>query len=117
MKTMHKLFSWIITGCLLALLCGPAVTEASAANKKTAAPQKEQQTRGTVVSCDEKTLVLRVGKGAEVKFDITIETKFGDKGGKSYGDFKAGNHVQVTYVKGHGGRTLKQIVHVVKHIN
>ncbi|OHE79862.1 MAG: hypothetical protein A2107_03050 [Verrucomicrobia bacterium GWF2_62_7] len=118
MKTTNGLFAWIATGCLFTSLIGLPLTETQAASRKPVAPPKQQQISGSVVSCDEKVLTVRVRKGEEIKFNITIETKFGEKGAiKSAADFKPGNHVRVTYVRSRGERTLKQVVHVVKHIN
>ncbi len=118
MKTTNVLFAWMVSGWLLGCMVGPLVMEAHAAGAKPAAPPKQQQLSGSVVSCDEKALIVRVRKGEEIKFNITIETKFGEKGAiKSAADFKSGNHVRVTYVRSRGERTLKQVVHVVKHIN
>lgn len=103
---------------MLASVVGTWVVETHAAAAKPATPPKQEQLSGSVVSCDEKTLVVRVKKGQEFKFSITDETKFGEKGEiKSAADFRAGNHVRVTFVRNHGERILKHIVPVVKHIN
>ncbi|MBI5685906.1 MAG: hypothetical protein HZC54_12610 [Verrucomicrobia bacterium] len=114
---MNRLFTRMLSGWVLAFLCGLPVTETLAAGAKSV-PPKPQQIRGSVVSCDEKALILRAGKGEEIKFTITMESRFGEKGAiKSAADFKPGNHVLVTYVRTREGRILKQVVHVVKHIN
>lgn len=117
MKIIQRLFAWTVTALLLASISGPLATEAHAATKPAALP-KPQQINATVVSCDEKTLTVRTRKGEELKLTINIESQFGPKGTlKGPVDFKAGNHVHVTFVKDHGERVLKQVVHVVKHIN
>jgi len=118
MKRTNKLFAWTVTALLLAFINGPLATEVRAASAKPAVPPKPQQLNATVVSCDEKTLTVRTRKGEELKLTINIETQFGPKGTlKGPVDFKAGNHVQVTFVRSHGERILKQVVHVVRHIN
>ncbi len=119
MKTKNTLLGCLICGCLFAFSVALPVPGAQAAGGKPAAQQKTHQIRGSVVSCDDKTLVVRINKGQEIKFIITSETKFGSKNSaKDSPDFKSGNHVQVTYVKGHGDdRIAKQVVHVVRHVH
>ena len=118
MKTLNRIGGWMAGAWLLALVCGLPAMDAQGAAAIKKAPPKQQQARGSVVSCDEKMLILRVKKGEEIKFKITEESKFGDKGAiKTHADFKAGNHVLVTYVASRGERILKQVVAVVKHIN
>lgn len=117
MRTTNKLFAWIVAGLLLTFMAGPPVTETRAASAKPAVPPKQYQLNGSVVSCDEKALVVRIKKGEEIKFTITIETQFGPKGAiKNADDFKPGNHVKVTYVRERGERILKQVVPVVTHV-
>jgi hypothetical protein len=114
---MPRLLSWITAASLLAVVMVLPSPETRAAAKAAPAP-KPQQLNCSVVSCDEKVLVVRIKKGEEIKLSITAETKFGEKGAiKSAADFKPGNHVHITYVRNRGERVLKQIVHVVKHIN
>ena len=118
MKTQGRLWKWIVSVGLFIFLWGGWAGEAHAAAAKPAAPPKPQQLRGSVVSSDEKMVVVRVRKGEEVKFSVTSESRFGAKGEiKTAADFKPGNHVEVTYIRSRGGRILKQIVTVVKHIN
>ena len=119
MKTKNALLGCLVCGWLFAFILALPVTGAQPAGGKQAAQQKPRQASGSVVNCDDKTLVIRIRKGEEVKFIITSETRFGSKGSiKSAADFKPGNHVQVTYVRGQGGdRILKQVVPVIKHID
>jgi hypothetical protein len=118
MKAIYGVCAWAVTLLLLAFVAGPLPTESRAAGAKATTPPKPQQLYGNVVSCDEKTLIVRSRKGEEFKFSINIESQFGPKGSSmNITHFKAGNHVQVTYVRNRNERVLKQVVHVVKHIN
>ncbi len=118
MRTTNKLLVWIVAGLLVAFMAGPPVTETLAASTKPTVPPKQQQLSGSVVSCDENELVVRSKKGKETKLTITIETQFGPKGAiKNAADFKPGNHVQVTYVKGDDGKLVaKQVVPIVTRV-
>ena len=118
MRTAQRLFVWIIGALLFASVAWPWTVEVGAGEAKTTAPPKQHQLSGSIVSSDEKTLVVRSKKGKETRFTITIETKFGPKGAiKNADDFKPGNHVQVTYVReSEGELVVKQVVPVLTRV-
>ena len=119
MKTTNKAFAWARAAGLFAVFSsGPLWTEARAGDGKPAVPPKPQQLNAIVVRCDENTLVVGNKKGKETTFTITIETRFGPKGSlKNPEDFKAGNHVHITYIKGEGGKlVVQEVVPVLTHV-
>ena len=89
-----------------------------AADGKTTTPQKPRELTAAVVRCDDKALVVSNTKGKETTFVITIETRFGPIGSlKNPEDFRPGNHVHVTYVKGEGGKLVaQQVVPILTHV-
>ena len=119
MKTTHKAFAQVLAAGLFVLSStGPLLTDACAADGKTTTPQKPRELTAAVVRCDDKALVVSNTKGKETTFVITIETRFGPIGSlKNPEDFRPGNHVHVTYVKGEGGKLVaQQVVPILTHV-
>lgn len=119
MKTTHKTVTrFLAAGLFVAFATGPLLTKTNGADGKPAVPQKPRELTAIVTRCDDKALVVRNGKGKETTFAITLETRFGPTGSlKNPEDFKAGNHVRVTYIKGEGGKLVaQQVVPILSHV-
>ena len=118
MKTINKaLIRMVAAGLLLGLLTGLPPAPVHAADSKLATPPKPHQLTAAVVRCEDKSLVVSNIKGKETTFAITPETKFGTtNAAKNPEDFRPGNHVRVTYIRGEGGKLVaQQVVAILSH--